>query len=326
MTINRVLASEGQSIHNAQMKRKRKCMISGCNNTSIRSHVLQKNGVISLISENQHIYTFSIKNFNSIKSPLDLPVEFRKIGINQGLTYPLFCNNHDTELFAPIETGAYDPYEYKMQLLFAYRSCCMELSKKEIQIDIQGGILNSPVFRQHANESKIDHITTLISGYILGQKDLEYFKNEFENDLKTRDSEKFTFITVEVDKLDVCTSAIFSPVNYSMIDAQQLEALDNIFISVIPKSDKTIIICGYHKDHYSKWMNDYVESWKNLDKKSLEKRISNLLIKRCETWGMSPSLYNSINEDKREKILHEFMNDVNNLDEKMETKINIFEN
>ncbi|MCF8296451.1 MAG: efflux RND transporter permease subunit [Saprospiraceae bacterium] len=49
-------------------------------------------------------------------------MNFQKIGINQALTFPGFCNKHDTEIFREIETESIDFKNYKTNLLFSYKT------------------------------------------------------------------------------------------------------------------------------------------------------------------------------------------------------------
>lgn len=330
MNKNQILTREISKVWNANKEKKRKCIVEGCQNIAINSHILQKNGIINLICENRHFYVLGLTDFFKPQTIFDSPIQFHKIGINEGLSFPLFCNTHDTELFSDIEIGEYNPNLYKIQLLFAYRSICKEIRKKEIQIDIQGNILNNSTIRTEFTDEKIGVTTDLLNGYILGVKDLKFYQKEIEIELAelaagTSISNRFTFTTSITNKLDICTSSIFSPVDYGT-DALQEEPFKAIFISIFPKEDTTVIICGYHNSSSSSWITDFINSWKNLTQEQIRKRISEILITRCETWGISPKLYNSMSDEKKEGIIHEFLNNVFTHDEDMVSEINIFEN
>jgi hypothetical protein len=58
----------------------------------------------------------------------------------------------------------------------------------------------------------------------------------------------------------------------------------------------------------------------------LQKRVSNILIKRCETWAISPRLFDELSPEKRNLILLEFQADVMSHDQNLNTEINIFRN
>ena len=330
MKKNQILTQEISKIWNVNKEKKRKCIVDNCQNFAINSHILQKNGIINLICENRHFYILGLTDFFKPQAIFDSPIQFRKIGINEGLSFPLFCNTHDTELFNDIEIGEYNPNLYKTQLLFVYRSVCKELRKKEIQIDIQGTILNNPTIRTEFTDKKIEMTTDLLNGYILGAKDLIYYKKEIESELAklatgSSNPTQFTFITAITNKLDVCTSTLFSPIDYDT-HAFQDEPFKAIFISIFPKDDLTLIICGYHNKFSSNWMSDFTSSWKTLTPEEIQKRISEILITRCETWGISPALFNSMNAEKKGAVVHEFLNNLYSHDEDLVSEINIFEN
>lgn len=330
MNKNQVLNQEIRKIWNNKKKKKRKCIVEDCNNYAINSHILQKNGIINLICMDRHFYVLGLIDFLNPNSINDAPIQFQKTGINEGLSFPLYCNIHDTELFNNIEIGDYNPSLYKNQLLFAYRSVCNEMRKKEIQIDIQGSMLNNSIIRSESTDLKIEMITDLLNGYIMGLMDLKYYQKEFEVELFELEktipiNKRFSFNTIYSNKLDICTSSIFSPIE-SETNLIQEEPLNTIFISIFPKEISTIVICGYHNKKSSKWISDFTHSWSKLTQKEIQKRISEILLTRCETWGISPNLYNSFNDKKKDDILNEILKFVFRYDQDMKSSINIFEN
>lgn len=79
-----------------------KCMVDGCPEKTINSHLLQRHGVLDNIIEDGHMYELRVRDI--FKWSKDVPpVVFKKVGLNDAISYPLFCNHHDTELFLDIE-------------------------------------------------------------------------------------------------------------------------------------------------------------------------------------------------------------------------------
>lgn len=69
---------------------------------TINSHLLQRHGVLDNIIEDGHMYELRVRDI--FKWSKDVPpVVFKKVGLNDAISYPLFCNHHDTELFLDIE-------------------------------------------------------------------------------------------------------------------------------------------------------------------------------------------------------------------------------
>ena len=111
-------------------KKKWPCLHPYCKNIAINSHLLQRNGILDNVAENGHLYEARIKGiYRRIHD--DEIVVLKKVGIRQAISYPLFCSEHDSTLFKPIEEKFIDFNDYNSQLLFSYRSLCSEIRKKE---------------------------------------------------------------------------------------------------------------------------------------------------------------------------------------------------
>ena len=73
--------------------KKRICMFGDCKEIAIRSHVLQKNGILKEISEDNHLIQLMPANaFKITETGIN---QFKKIGINKVYTFMGFCNHHD---------------------------------------------------------------------------------------------------------------------------------------------------------------------------------------------------------------------------------------
>ena len=94
-------------IHKINVNSSRKqwnCSVNNCDQQSINSHILQKNGVINSIATDNHVYSiepinifkWENKSFNEI-------VNFKKVSTNKILSYPTFCNAHDTNILSKLK-------------------------------------------------------------------------------------------------------------------------------------------------------------------------------------------------------------------------------
>lgn len=86
----------------------------------------------------------------------------------------------------------------------------------------------------------------------------------------------------------------------SINEAIKKKVWDGFFINIIPQSGSLEIIIGYHNNHVNKDLRGYVESWKGLSTEQFQIKLTDLFTARLETWGMSPSLYASISDEKKE--------------------------
>ena len=103
------------------------------------AHALQNNKIISLLSENGHVYMLNDK-----KPPLIIPTEkgeietltlLDKVGVNRATTATCFCDIHDDEVFAAIEKGApaFDKGNDEHKFLYAYKAFIFEYYKKLVE-------------------------------------------------------------------------------------------------------------------------------------------------------------------------------------------------
>lgn len=302
--------------------RKRKCLVSDCQQRSINSHLLQRRGILSEITREGKIVSLghdSLYNGGTLK--LDL------IGLNAGMSLNLFCGFHDNDLFDEIEKKEFDESDYIVQLLFAYRSICCELRKKEIQYENLSISIDNKRLKQIANLDWLKNMKVVKEGFRLGIKDLSLFKKEAEIDLYSEDmsDSRFRFYSYDFERIDVCCSAMFSPTNTITKELQE-EPFSAVFVNIFPYRNRTIIILGYHVEYDSIWIKNYCEKFDGMNLNSFKLEISNILIKRCETWAISPQLYDKIDNVKRGRILSEFRQDLENLDEDMNSDLNIFDN
>ena len=298
-------------------EKKWQCMCPHCTETAINSHLLQQHGILDIVAENGHLYEMRFEDF--YKWHTNDPMKVKRIGIQQAISFPLFCNKHDTELFAPIECNSIDFDDYTSQLLFSYRGLCSEIRKKQF-VQIRNAIWPDCALKEESE-----------SGTNAGIKDLKYFKYLFEVELSTP-KHKFTFLHVSYPFLPIYASGTvsFEPVDYnnqrSIDEAIKKTVWDGFFINIIPQNNSLEIIIGYHNNHVNKDLRKYVDSWKGLSTEQLQVKLTDLFTARLDTWGMSPSLYVSISDDKKEwfmetqkKIYLDFSYDI-----RRELKENLF--
>lgn len=274
------------------------CMCPKCTDKAINSHLLQRHGILSHVTVDNHLY--EITREDAFKWHDNYPVRFKKVGLNNAISYPLFCAKHDTEIFLPIETGTIDFDDYRSQLLFSYRAVCAEIRKKEVNI------LETKENMTNIEEMSLAGEAILVGGD-KGIKDLNYYKYLLEDELKTI-KEKFTFFHYSYPVLDIYSSATMS---YEIFDSkserQVEEALkkkvwDALFIHIIPQSSSTEIIIGYHNNHTSRDMEDYVKSWNGLGRDEIGYKLTDLFVAHVEDWGLSPRLFEKIPEERFRKF------------------------
>ncbi len=91
--------------------------LSTCTGKIIKAHTIQRNGGLSKIARNGHVYS-ALKHgrmFEESKSKPDSGPNM--IGIREASTFTGFCAQHDNELFAQIEKRPFDGSPIQTALL-----------------------------------------------------------------------------------------------------------------------------------------------------------------------------------------------------------------
>lgn len=285
--------------------RGRKCFSKGCENQAIKSHVLQKNGLLNKITDNNnHLYEVKRLNFPSPHFSI------RKEGINQAMSFYGFCSHHDSEIFREIENEYFDLNSYRSLALLSYRSILKEYREKEIAIDVYTRASKSSLLKGYFD---LDEILVKIQAETLLLWDLEFLLASITEDLAS-DSEHFTFATISTRSLDVCASAVYSIesiadtfANASM-NLNDKRLLQAIIINICPSSNSSSIVLGIHKESGMDCKNE-ISTMVNGDAEALLKYLSDLLIKKFSTWACSPLFHDHrINPKKTEiiKLMNHF--------------------
>jgi hypothetical protein len=303
----------------------RTCMFEDCQNIAIKSHILQKNGILNEISEKNHLIGLVPSN------PFEMETkgisDFKTIGINNAYTFQGFCKSHDSNIFKPIETNFLLDFNNKYhQTLFCYRGLCQEIRRKEISIEWLDDL------RDFYPPEILVNVFYLTEGYYDGIKNLKYFKTELENCIKSNNYDTFHFDKITIPRIDLCIS---TPLNIRELEIPKYDNSDSMkkfrktpfttsFLNIFPKGNNSIIIAGYHKKYPCAWTNDFIRKINNGTEQNILKELSDLITLRLEFWAMSPSLFNSIDRTELEKYKKQFKENVYNHSAKLETELNLF--
>ena len=286
------------------------CQVDGCEEAAINSHLLQRNGILNNIAENNHLIEARPTDFFKWNA-IDCPIEFRQVGINQAISLSVFCDKHDTELFKKIEQGNLDLGDYETQLLLSYRVVCAEIVKKEQNIEI-----TKRIQRANTRNFPAEMLNTELKGYQLGLRDLNEYRKLIESELNASTS-KFHFRRYSYSKIAVAASATFSyevdaGTSRGIEKSFEGKVWDTGFIHVIPTGTSLEIVVGYHEDHTNDYLVRYIDSWANLDDVALKMQLTDLFAARIEGWVMSPSLFKSLSNGAKDKFMRYFSDNAAN--------------
>ncbi|MDA3613302.1 hypothetical protein [Polluticaenibacter yanchengensis] len=307
------------------LKKTRKCLIAGCNNNAILSHVLQQKPILKDISDITNRF-YSIKNrsiFNMKENDL---FEIKKLGINDCYKFPGFCSQHDNNLFKLIENHPIDLHNIKSLQLFSYRTVCLELRNKEIYLEL---VKHKMKIYEEIFPNKINYLES--NPAELAIKDLTFYKKEFEVDLNNNSSSKFNLEIIELPLKRICFSSTLSiddknnphTFEYDQYGEERTEPLSTSILNYFPYDDKSYLIIATHKKYYCNWTNELIKELKN--KSNVDKILSDLLTYRLELWGISPEIFENIPLNKIEKFKSESHSNWNNYKYKITSDFNLFD-
>lgn len=294
------------------------CMFPGCNEKSINSHIMQKNGILSTISDDRHLWESGVDHFKQEY------IGFKKKGINKIYTFTGFCNSHDTSVFQKIETqGSIDFNDYESCLLFALRTACNEHWIKQVVIKQQECIKNNP------NTISDYRVDISIEQNKIALDDMNFFIDAMWNDLKNN-TQNFVFEYREMEYQEICLNSIYTYetsqeiTDYKYRTGKDLPRTSEIFISYFPYQKKSILLMGYHKDDEKK-VKSFVNLFFKENDKRTKRRLSSLITFNCETWVCSNQLY----EEKFKGLDSEFFKamtfSATNGNERKTFAVNLFE-
>lgn len=302
----------------------RKCLFEGCNELAIASHLLQKRGIINQIAENNHVLELA---FNNYKKEV---FYFKHIGVNQAFAFPGFCSHHDNDLFKSIESGNVDYKDYRTQLLFSYRAVMNEKRKKEIIIDFYGRILNSLSLPLYLNEKYFKEIRANKLGQQDGIKDEKYYEQFFLSNIRDNSKKDFDFITFELPKMDVCSSAVFTYETTAELNHmlrfesyKRSKPLTEIYFNLLPLDNRSIVMLGCLSERaVICWK--YIKSFEAETIEKCQKKISDLLLCQVENWLCSDSFYKSHLKARAREIVNITHVSLDHMDERRELDFNLF--
>jgi hypothetical protein len=93
-----------------------------CGQPAIRAHSIQNRQTIALLEQGNHVLAWQPRF-----SQTGPDIALRRIGRNEASTFAGFCNQHDTELFRPLDTKPFDGADREQLFLLAYRGITCEL-------------------------------------------------------------------------------------------------------------------------------------------------------------------------------------------------------
>lgn len=298
------------------------CLHDDCdNNTQTYCHLMQKNGVLSNITFDNHLFQMQISNPHKWLGEITDVFEMRKIGINQVFSGKLFCDKHDTELFKKFEVNVPDYDDYETQLLMCYRTMCYELWQNYYNIKFSEesakGFTNLldninldnrlpiKIIQEKLNEihKRISQEKNKITTTSINIKYVQQIGKHFSSALLNINNQAMKFVCRKIKQLPISASMMLSSEKYFKDQQNNYP----YFVQVIPQIDKSYIIFGYFHELFDEWLDSYYHRFLTFKENELLTELTRLITTRNLTWCVSPNFYNNLTEQIKQKIKDDYI-------------------
>lgn len=270
-------------------------------NQIIGAHSIQKSGQLKSIIENNHVTHIDPRMGSLIKN--DGVLSATKISWKKVSTFNGFCQNHDNELFEPIDNVSLAPNERQV-MLYAYRCLCREYFVKE----------NSCLLaKKYYDDPKI--VSSILKPHYEGTKygflNLKSHKNDFDKSLSNNSYRDITYVCfISEDNWHAQFSGVLYPdvdfIGNKLQNLADLERkLDLITFFTAPIGKGRAFVFAWHKssdDACRQLLSSLTESIHSGSK--TEDNIFRFSVSCCENHAFRTSWWNGLKEEKRNNILN----------------------
>jgi len=279
-----------------------------CSGGICRAHSVQK-VALKKIAVNSHVYGWK---FDLIKhSNLD-NFKPERIGINDASTFTGFCNYHDTEVFAPIETKDFIPDKEQI-FLITYRALCRDLFARSLNVNSAFPFLRKIDKGHDINTQK--HIQSYLdpqqeeaeSGY----KDILELKKEYDALLLNHDFSKIRYVLLKLQKCpDIMCCGLFAP--YADFQGNLIQDLKDknlhmevVACSVLPTNTGGVfILSGIGKENGPCEM--FLKSFSTLSQDALRNTITRLPFTCTDNLFLNPVWWDNLSKDDKDHFTSTF--------------------
>lgn len=258
-----------------------KCLCPGCEKNAINSHLVQQHPFLESIAEDGKLYQIKDNEVNPLSGDFSDSKELT-LSIRQVLSMPLFCSQHDNDLFKSIESGFVDLANPATPLLFSLRGLAGQRfleSKRQVFYQTTG------------YEGELFDLQREYSEFVI--KGFDCTLSMLLNDLQNQTYQEYIFEVVDLPYLPVCGSDVLTD-DDGMANAyyngdKNIRPLDILYMTLLPFAEKKKLklIMGYHKKYVVESQRRFFE--KVLKEKDLQTVLQ--VIYRMKNWCCSPSLF-----------------------------------
>lgn len=294
---------------------------SSCKGGIIASHTLSVGAMLSPISRNSHVYTYSFE-LHALRP--EGPVEIKLKGIKDTSVFNGFCGHHDASIFSPIENHEF-VCSAEQIFLHAFRAVAKESFLKRSQVDTLP--THETIAKIHGlkdgTKTEVGILMDLIrENAMLGADEVEKLKSRLDQLYRAQEWRRIvtTVIPFAMTPTMVC-NFVYSPDfdfegNYLQDFADKTRPLDNLIVTITPSSSGGFALLT-HLDDAGTAPRRIVESL--LARKNLTTSLIWFVIGYAENTAFSPNWYESLTPETKEQLKKHLVSNADPLN----TRINV---
>jgi hypothetical protein len=294
-------------------RRNTSCLFSGCGGRPIGSHVIARK-MLELIADEGHVLTWlprqitawdmmrSIREGRSIEQLYEDPIRVG-IGDRNRVTEPLFCSDHDTSIFAPLEREDFS-FQPQQVALLAYRALCsMVLSTASIEAIL------AAVTQQHDKHGLTGSLRTLRKLQRFQQTELILQVRQLYEQIQAAKNYNLLDWSMYLVNIPPCIAATYSLTPYEANEDKDIAngklavtAADAVCFSFLPYKPQESSICVIS------WLNESKRAMRfmtyhRINEISEKEQLDLFLFFAFEspTLYISPTWWQSLSDGAREK-------------------------
>lgn len=274
-----------------------------CQAPAIRAHSVQNATSLAIIAENDHVYELKPRIKNG--EPCCM---FHRVGRNEASTFLGMCNQHDTEIFKPIDTKPLEVSDLEQLFLLAYRAVT-----RELHAAIAGAMRLQRNYRDSFSRFKNLETENTFEGEVAAEHTLKawgiwkYRFKYFDNDLgrKWFKNIKHTIIKMSDEKPIIAASSLFSVDNKPWG-----RPFAGVTLNIIPTSEsETLAIFSYASEHSGK-VRKYIARIVLSSGSDQKHELSYIIVNKTENFFVSPRAIRHWTDEKKRHIERAFLSTI----------------
>lgn len=287
---------------NADKWKFKKCLAPymHCDGQTIRAHTVQNSKVLDLLVKNGHVISLTHR-MDKVRGPV---IEYKLIGRNNATTFTGLCDDHDREIFKPIDTNDIDTEDQQHLFLLAYRPILRELhATMEGAIKLQGAYEKRVELGLDPKNQPSQTGRVALSHMLKSWRTSRY---KFEYD-KIRMSKNYDSVCHETRLLDVDRPTFAASVLFSTDTNESAKDIRCIALNVLPvSSEKTLVVISW-LPRDTAWVQQKFHNLLKSEGRYGRYILSKTILNYSENFVLSPSYFEEWPSEKRDAIRSYFI-------------------